>query len=244
MKNNEPKPKNKICIAPMIIRVKEEDMPYIFFTSDWHIQHKNILNFTQRGIKYKDVDDMFNGIMFNMNVIYDSIPDEHKHQAMLFHCGDLLFGSRSKCQEFYKEIQDNIEWPKVYCVMGNHDVNNIMRQHEVIPAYNPAWDRTECNPNWMWNNMFIVEVYRESKCIATVSVSHFPMEEYHGSLNIHGHLHTRPEQYVKEDFSYLNMKRWAEAEYHYDAGVDNNDYMPISLYEIMQKLNPLNNKEV
>ena len=92
----------------MIIRVKEEDMPYIFFTSDWHIQHKNILNFTQRGIKYKDVDDMFNGIMFNMNVIYDSIPDEHKHQAMLFHCGDLLFGSRSKCQEFYKEIQASL----------------------------------------------------------------------------------------------------------------------------------------
>ena len=231
---NQILPKNKILLGPLIIKIKEEDVKYVFMTSDIHHAHNNILHFTQRGGYWKDIDEMGKGIVQNMNDAISSFTGDERKKTILFHCGDIQFGSKGGAQERYKWLQDNLKYQTVYCVTGNHDVYNVLHQHELITSYNyNSNDGTYCNPNWFWNHMYIVEIYRQQKCICQFTVSHFPMEEFHGQFNIHGHLHTRPKIHVKDEDSYINMERWIKTGHHLDVGVDNNDYRPVSLYDIM-----------
>jgi calcineurin-like phosphoesterase family protein len=239
-------PKNKILIGSPILRFKEEDIPNIFFTSDLHIQHNNIRNFTARGTDFTDIDDMDTKLLEKINhpiINYPKVSNMNK--LILFHCGDLLFGKASQSEHYYKIIQDGLSsYHRVYAVAGNHDRNNILMRHQLISAYSgDITDGTECNTKWFWNNMYIVEIYRGSKCILVFTVSHFPMEEYHGSFNIHGHLHSYPDINPK-DHHYADWHRWSDDGHHFDCGVDNNQYQAVALTDILDGKTDIKIKEI
>ena len=233
MAQQQPLPKNKILVAPPVLKFQEEEIPNIFLSSDFHIEHKNILSFTNRGDVFGDVENMNRGLLASVNtpVLH---PKSDPEKLVLIHCGDLLFGSRAQSQSNYKMIQDALDcYSRVYAVAGNHDRNNILMQHNLIMAYSGNInDGTECNTKWYWNTMFIVEIYRGSKCIAVFTVSHFPMTEFHGSFNIHGHLHSHPG--VEPDTeSHKAWLGWLSTGVHFDCGVDNNNYKPVCLADIL-----------
>ena len=74
-----------------------------------------------------------------------------------------------------------------------------------------------------------VKEYAEIKQDGTkIVLFHYPLEEwngfYRGSVHIHGHQHNKQEYNVKQQK--LNLKR-------YDAGVDANNYAPVSLEHIL-----------
>jgi calcineurin-like phosphoesterase family protein len=239
-------PKNKILIGSPILRFKEEDIPNIFFTSDLHIQHKNILHFTPRGGAFQDVEDMDSSLLNSVNnpaILYPNSTNMDK--LILFHCGDLLFGQAGLSQSFYKMIQDSLSsYHRIYAVAGNHDRNNILMRHQLISSYSDdIMDGTECNTKWFWNNMYIVEIYRGSQCIMVFTVSHFPMEEYHGSFNIHGHLHSYKDM-NPEDHHYVDWHRWSDDGHHFDCGVDNNQYQAVALTDILDGKTDIKIKEI
>lgn len=224
----QPTPKNKILVAPPILRFQENEVPNIFFTSDLHIKHKNILEFTQRKDIFPDITCMNKQLleMVNTPVLHPlSDPD----RLILFHCGDLLFGKSS-----YKMIQDGLsKYERVYAIAGNHDRNNILMHHQLVMSYTgDITDGTECNIKWFWNNMFIVELYRGAKCITVFTVSHFPMKEFHGSFNIHGHLHSFP-GFEPDTEYHKTWESWLSTGVHFDCGVDNNNYKPVCLCDIL-----------
>lgn len=232
--NNIIKPKNYILQGPTVIQIQEADIPYTFFTSDLHIQHKNILHFTRRGSAFADVDDMNAKLLDNIN---NTLPAKSsEHIIRLFHCGDLFFGNKSQSCEKLEYIQNAIKDSvnEVYAVVGNHDVNNILTYHTMIPVFGFNTTDIHCNTQWFWNNMFIVEILRNTKVISRFTVSHFPMDEFHGKFNIHGHLHSEPGTRPGDAENQAIIDKYRNTGTHFDCGVDNNNYIPVSLADIME----------
>lgn len=218
---------SKLNIGPSIIRIDESEIPYILFTSDLHIEHKNILHFTKRldmpGIT--DIDSMKQVFLNNINTdILSRIPSEELHKVKLFNCGDLILSAQSKCNTVYEDIKKLLLPITCYNVIGNHDINNLMRVNDF------GYDQ---NDKWFWNNMYLIEVYRNNQCIAVFSISHQPLMTYNGSINIHGHLHTVEdlEQYkgIEKDLAITLRK-----DGHYiDVGVDRWLGHPVWLSDIL-----------
>jgi hydrolase len=100
---------------------------------------------------------------------------------------------------------------KKYLITGNHD--HFLK--------NKNFDRKQ----FVW-----IKEYAEIKQDGTkIVLFHYPIEEwngfYRGSVHIHGHQHNKQEYNVKQQK--LNLKR-------YDAGVDANNYTPVSLEHILE----------
>lgn len=239
MKNNTPAPKKHILQGPTVIKIQEEDIPYVFFTSDLHWNHKNILSFTQRGNNWTEVSDMNTGILGNYCLQFenDKIQEarENGHKIRFIHCGDLIFGSKSQVPQNLIEIQSEIDplVDEVYAVFGNHDIQNILPSYDIIPSYSFVNHEIECNTKWFWNTLYIMEIYRGTKCICRFTISHFPMDDFYGAFNIHGHLHSQP------DFNdNMNNKdiivKYRNTGRHFDCGVDNNYYKAVSLADILE----------
>ena len=62
----------------------------------------------------------------------------------------------------------------------------------------------------------------------SISLMHYPMEEWpkswHGSIHLHGHSHNKPE---------YNQRMKDQGKRRYDVGVDANYYCPVSLQQIL-----------
>ena len=97
-----------------------------------------------------------------------------------------------------------------FLITGNHDYF----------LKNKNFDRSQ----FVWIKSYAVIKHEGTKLV----LFHYPIEEwdgfYRGSVHIHGHQHNGPEYNVKQQK--LNLKR-------YDAGVDANNYAPVSINHII-----------
>ena len=83
----------------------------VFFTSDTHFYHGNIIRFCNR--PFKDVDMMNETIISNWN---NTIGQDD----IVFHLGDFCLGGSAE----WTKILDRLNG-KIYLIMGNHDLKNI-----------------------------------------------------------------------------------------------------------------------
>lgn len=83
----------------------------LFFTSDTHFNHTNILQYCNR--PFKTVDQMNETIITNWNNVVE--PDD-----VVFHIGDFCLGGA----EEWNKILDRLNG-RIYLVLGNHDLKNI-----------------------------------------------------------------------------------------------------------------------
>lgn len=233
-KHNEIKQRPYILQGPSIIRIKEEDIPNTFFTSDLHLNHKNVFKFTERENSFTDIDNMTIKLTNNL-----CIPSSFNNN-ILFHCGDMIFGSKANTESIYKELASSLSttYNKVYAVIGNHDYENIMKCTNLVSSFSHDISDGELIHNWYWNTVYIVEVYREQQCILKFTVSHFPMNEFYGSFNIHGHLHSTPSDNRE------TITKWRNTGKHFDCGCDNNEYMPVSLKDIVENKTSIKFSEI
>jgi calcineurin-like phosphoesterase family protein len=88
----------------------------IYFTSDLHFNHKNILKFTKR--PYKNVEDMNNDIIKIWNNII-------KKTDIVYILGDFCFCGRQLKREFLKRLNG-----KKILIIGNHDDFSARKQIE------------------------------------------------------------------------------------------------------------------
>lgn len=89
-------------------------MKKTFFSSDWHLGHKNIITYDKR--PFDSVEEMNNTIIKNYNSVVG--PDDD-----FFYLGDFCF-DRHRAEEFLSQLQGNL-----YFIRGNHD------NHDMIKAY-------------------------------------------------------------------------------------------------------------
>lgn len=186
---------------------KYNDGSKIFFTSDSHWGHGNIIKFCDR--PFKDVEEMNYKLIENWN---KKVPQD----GLVFHLGDFAWGG----SDMWKNIRQQLNG-EIILIKGNHDQKNMSSTVEQTLFKYSAWQ-------------MLIEVEGRK-----VLLNHFPFLCYAGVYrdpkglvyNLYGHVHSGPGK-KGEDIPRLIHTFPTQ----FDVGVDNNDYEPISWYEVNEKI--------
>jgi len=167
----------------------------IYYTSDLHLGHKNIIEYEDR--PFKDIYEMNSNLIFNWNNIV-------KPKDEVYILGDLAFvGSNYSLEDLMYNIKQLNG--KIHLIRGNHD----------------TWvDKKSFNPRLFES----IDYYKEIKDNGRdIVLCHYPIEDWngmnYGSIHLHGHLHSNPTELYREN--------------RFNIGVDNWNYKPVSLKEVL-----------
>lgn len=140
----------------------------LYFTSDLHFFHANILTFCEKTRPFSTVEEMHQAIIDNWNA---TVTDHDEVHVL----GDFAFSSKSRLPEI-KRIFDSLAGKK-HLILGNHDVQT--------PNHTLGWESVE-HYNELRYRSLDGEKYH-------FVLSHYPMATWHkahrGSLMLHGHCH-------------------------------------------------------
>lgn len=186
----------------------------IFFTSDLHAYHENIIRYCNRPFWKKGL---------NSDGVFGDIPDVElmnetlltnwnakvKPQDTVYFLGDFAFADQTKVRSFLEQLNGNI-----YLCRGNHDkpLNSLHKY------FTDVFD------------LRTIKVPDETIAggIRPVVLCHYPLLSFdrqrYGAFMLHGHVHS-----TKNELS--GVKR-------YDVGVDANNFTPVSFEEIRAFLEP------
>lgn len=196
----------------------------IFFTSDTHYNHKNIVRGTtdweikeNSGKKLRPFDTMEE----HNATLVKNINDKVKHGDVLYHLGDWSFGGFQAIKEF----RDKIDCGRVHIILGNHD-HHIERDKDRI------------------RNVFeSVQHYKEIGIGSQfIALCHYAMRVWNhshkGSWMLYGHSHGSLDEMTPQ----IANPTWIGDQYYIknwrtmDVGVDTNDLKPYSYEEIADRM--------
>ena len=180
------------------------DPDKIWFVSDMHINHKNILEYSHR--PFKDVEEMNETLINNWN---NTVPED----GIVFDLGDFAIGGSKVWNDALSRLHG-----KHYLIMGNHCMKN----------YRESYSK--------YFELVIQQMYIQVDDVS-IYLNHFPYlcfggayREQHNVWNLFGHIHSGPNAKEGKDLSRLSMLFPTQ----YDVGVDNNDYKPVSFWQVKQ----------
>lgn len=178
----------------------------IWFTSDTHFGHKNILTFCER--PFNSVEEMDDAIIkrWNSKVGKDDI---------VFHLGDFAFASNKRWQELIYKLNG-----KIYLILGNHDVIRWPGTYTM-----QLFDRVENQMMLKIDNKY--KVYLNHFSFLCYDGTYRNPEDC--TIQLHGHVHQRIGD-IGKDAQRLQYR----FPYQYDVGVDNNNFYPVSWEEILK----------
>lgn len=91
----------------MKVKYNKEEAKHLFFTSDTHFDHKNIIKYCNR--PWETVEEMNQALIDNWNSVVG--PDD-----TVFHLGDVTFGGNTNLIEHVSKLNGHI-----ILIKGNHD---------------------------------------------------------------------------------------------------------------------------
>lgn len=141
----------------------------IFFTSDTHYGHENIIKYCNRPFQNsKEMDDcMYSNWVATVN-----------KNDVVYHLGDVCLGGKDKCERIVARLK-NLPGKK-YLIPGNHDeyLDILAGAFEILP---PLYSKKAQLP--------------EGNGKMTAIMCHYPLLSWHGigrgSVMLHGHNHGR-----------------------------------------------------
>lgn len=174
----------------------------VFFTSDTHFNHSNILRHSNR--PFTDIEEMNQVLIENWNRVVGK-------NDLVFHLGDFAFGGAA----VWNRILDQLNG-RIVLIVGNHDIYHL--KPELV-------DRFE-------HVAFELYVIIDNQAMY---LNHHPFLCYgdsHGKVwQLFGHVHSRADGQAKD----VAMERLPMLlSTQYDVGVDNNNYTPVSFYQIRE----------
>lgn len=181
----------------------------IWFTSDTHFGHSNIIKFCSR--PWKNTEEMDKALISNWNSVV-------KKDDIVFHLGDFAFHSNSKWRRIIESLNGEI-----HLVLGNHDIHRWPGD-ETMKLFAGVYNQLLLNIDnrYVYLNHYPFMCYGGSWRDPKSAV-----------YQLFGHVHSGPKSAGKDDDRLVNI-----FPYQYDVGVDNNDYKPVSwsqVKEIIQK---------
>lgn len=178
----------------------------IWFTSDTHFGHQNILKFCER--PFVSIEEMDNTIIerWNSKVGKDDI---------VFHLGDFAFASNKRWQDLIFKLNG-----KIYLILGNHDITRWPGTYTM-----ELFDRVENQMLLKIDNKY--KVYLNHFPFLCYDGTYRNPEDC--TIQLHGHVHERIGDTGK-DAKRLNYRFPCQ----YDVGVDNNNFYPVSWEEILK----------
>ena len=139
-------------------------MSKVFFTSDTHFSHNNIIKYENR--PFKDKDDMNKKLIENWN---NTISKDDEVYVL----GDFCFGTPDEVYNIAKQLNG-----KIHIILGNHDKGikqmNRDKQKEVFE----------------WVKDYYVLKHNKIKFV----LFHYPIQvwdcRHHGVVHLYGHIHS------------------------------------------------------
>lgn len=141
----------------------------IFFTSDTHFWHTNIIHHSNR--PFKTVEEMNQGLIDHWNT-------KVKEHDEVYHLGDFAFAGRQKAVEILNQLNGRKYW-----VYGNHDKS--LRKNEVVSSFF-EWVKP-------LTRIRIKQFFNDVEYDKKIVLCHFPLISWegmsHGTWHLHGHCH-------------------------------------------------------
>ncbi len=143
----------------------------IWYTSDWHINHRAVLSLSNR--PFSDIDIHNETIIENCNKFVKKNDD-------LIILGDISF---QQSYQAYKDIFNRING-NIYIILGNHDnKQNLIR----------------CQKEGLITSVRESQIMNIGK--DTIHLTHYPLMEwfnfYSNGLHAHGHTHGKVNEYCR-----------------------------------------------
>lgn len=178
----------------------------IYFTSDSHWSHKNIIDYCNR--PFSSVEEMNETLINNWNTAVGE-------DDIVFHLGDICFGGSTVWESILPRLNG-----KIHLILGNHEIKNYRTN------YSKYFESVQ--------EQLTISVGKK-----TIILTHFPLLCYHGTWgseqncwNLFGHVHTLKANNSGKDFERLKNLFPTQ----YDVGVDLNDYTPIHIEQVRNKI--------
>ena len=180
----------------------------IWFTSDLHFGHKNIIKFCNR--PWETTEEMDEALIANWNSVVGE-------KDIVFDLGDFAFATNGRWKDILQRLNG-----KHYLILGNHDVTRWPGDKTM-----ELFDRVE-------QQMII---YIDNRCIYLNHYPYLCYggswkNPEHAVWQLHGHVHTCPNSSGADD-----KRMIYKFPYQYDVGVDNNNYVPVSWNKVKEHIN-------
>ena len=175
----------------------------IFFTSDTHFNHANIIKYCMR--PYVDTNEMNEDLIKRWNSVVK--PDD-----IVFHLGDFMFGNINRFWEFRSRLNG-----KIYLIHGNHDWE-LMDKGNIDEAF-----------ELIASSLLIVVDGQKIYLDHTPKLTFDGIYKEKPTWQLFGHVHSNKEHPgTSPDIKRLDYLLPSQ----YDVGVDNNNYTPVSFEEV------------
>jgi len=195
----------------MNISINVDDNKDVYFISDFHLYHKNIIRFDNRPFISEngeaDLEAMHKTIEANWNSVV-------KDNDVVFYLGDLCFSKPELARDFLFALNG-----KIHYIMGNHDKYKDISSYGRFESISDLVDLKISGNDIKENINFVL--------------CHYPIyswnRAHHGSYMIHGHSHMG-----LSDGDFHKDKRI------FDVGCNGWNYTPVSyktILEIGDKIN-------
>lgn len=145
-------------------------MSKIFFTSDLHFYHKNIIKYEHR--PFSSVEEMNKTLIKNWN---NTVSNEDS----VYILGDFCFGNYEEAYQIAKQLNG-----KKYMILGNHD-----KCIKVMPT--PMKQEI-----FEWVKDYHMLKHEGMKLV----LFHFPVQvwdcQHYGSIHLYGHIHSNSHELI------------------------------------------------
>jgi calcineurin-like phosphoesterase family protein len=182
----------------------------IFFTSDSHANHENIIKFCKR--PFENSKQMDEELIKKWN---EKVPKD----GIVFHLGDFAWGGYNVWKNFREQLNG-----KIYLIKGNHCLKNLTTTAKELFEIVTFQMRIEIEGRKIWLNHFPLLCYSGT------------YRDLQGlEYNLFGHVHLSN---IMSRNNGKDTERCLEMLFptQYDVGVDFNDFSPISWYEVNEKI--------
>jgi calcineurin-like phosphoesterase family protein len=138
----------------------------IYFISDTHFNHNNILKYTNRHLLYENVAEMNKSLVENINSVVTK-------KDTLYHLGDFCMDKNIHWLKKTNEILDHLKCKNVHLILGNHDPK-------------PTSEYLKKAKFKSVNTYLELNYKKYGMCL-----SHYPLHTWNKScpINLHGHCH-------------------------------------------------------
>jgi calcineurin-like phosphoesterase family protein len=136
-------------------------MTQVFFTSDTHYGHKNIISFCNR--PYDDIREMREDLIRRWNDVVE--PGD-----LVYHLGDFAFCDAKEAADIARRLNG-----QKYLIWGNHD-KSLRKSKEFMDQ-------------WVWAKDFAEIEVEGTKVVLCHFPMLAWNKSHHGSFHLHGHCH-------------------------------------------------------
>lgn len=190
----------------MKVNFKETDR--VFFTSDTHFWHTNIIKYCNR--PFKTVEEMNDELISRWNKVIEK-------DDIVFHLGDFSFGGPNKTKAIKEQLNG-----KIILVKGNHDYKSTLQYFDHV---------SDQQLIMIGDDIIYLNHYPFSTFAGTYRNNVYQL---FGHVHTCKHSDNIEDKEVEEILNEDEARLQYLLPRQYDVGVDNNDYTPVTWKQIKE----------